>query len=342
MSDYYAHHRKVTARKRRRRAVIAVLVVLLLLLLAAAGAFLFLHPERAPAPLADLVRHVAPTAAPTAPPAAPTAEPTAEPATVGYTPRHLLPAVDSATWDFNVPVTQTIDFDYLNTDARMVAVPELGTVDLSFFDTVTFVGDSLTSGLGLQSYAALPNAHYAAYIGAGPQTILNNTQVQNAVTHVKEGALDAIVASAPDYVYLMFGTNSLVSRGNEAGFIAYYEAMIDKLREVLNPGVIYYVQAIPGVQEDVVRSKPGLDNARIQTVNNMLANMALRKGCYFINTQEPLCYADGSAIDEYSAGDGIHFKPVGYHAWRDYLATHTVWNRRSLYVGISPYYIYGR
>ena len=35
---------------------------------------------------------------------------------------------------------------YLNTDSRMAALPALGTVERSHFDTVTFLGDSITEG----------------------------------------------------------------------------------------------------------------------------------------------------------------------------------------------------
>ena len=126
------------------------------------------------------------------------------------------------------------------------------------------------------------------------------------------------------------------------GTIAYYERLIDMLREQLNPGVTIYIQSIPGVQEDVVASKPGLDNTRIATVNDLLANMALRKGCYYINIREALTNpADGSQIDDYATKDGVHFNAAGYHAWAEYLATHTVWNRRSVYSGENPYYTYG-
>ena len=52
--------------------------------------------------------------------------------------------------------------------------------------------------------------------------------------------------------------------------------MIDMFHESL-PSVPIYVQSIPGVQEWVKDSKPGLQNDRIKLVNNLLANMALRK-----------------------------------------------------------------
>ena len=217
----------------------------------------------------------------------------------------------------------------------------LGTVTSSYFDTVTFAGDSIASGLGIYD-TGYKNAHYATYVSAGVQTFVNNVSVKNAVTGATETPMETIVASQPDYLYILVGTNNLVVQGSEESFIAYYERLIDMLREQLNPGVAFYIQSIPGVQEDVVQSKPGLDNARIATANDLLANMALRKGCYFVNVREVLANpADGSQYDDYATKDGVHFNAAGYQAWADYLATHTVWNRRSQYLGQNPYYIYG-
>lgn len=333
MADFYTYRNKVAGRRRKRRLMI-VLIVVLALLLAVVGWFSFRPAEKKPALQADPISQAEPTATPT-----PTPTPTAEPAAAE--PRRILPAVDTAVWDTSAPVAQTIDDGYFNTDHRMVAVPMLGTVTKDYFNTVTFVGDSIASGLGIYA-TGYQNAKYATYVSAGVDTFVNNVKVKNAVTKEQETPIEAIVATQPDYVYLLVGTNNLVRQGGEENFIAYYERLIDILRENLNPGVIYYIQSIPAVQETVVSSKPGLDNARIATVNDMLANMALRKGCYFVNVGETLNnLADGSQKDEYETADGVHFNPSGYRAWAEYLATHTMWNRRSMYAGQNPYYIYG-
>lgn len=331
MSDFYTYRREVTGKRRRRQAAVILLAALALFALGFGlyrlGAGGGGEAQATPSPT--------PSSTPE-----PTPEGTPEPA-VGADPQRILPAVENAAWDTAVPVEATIDLEYLNTDSRMIALPELGTAAGSYFDTVTFVGDSITSGMGIYA-TGLPNAHFCAYIGAGPNSIVNNVSMKNAVTGVTETPLEAIAASQPDYVYLMFGTNSMVSQGNEESFIAYYGRMIDMLRELLNPGVVYYIQAIPGVQEWVRDSKPGLDNARIETVNNMLANLALQKDCYFINVTEVLNQADGSQVDEYQTKDGIHFQPSGYRAWAEYLATHTAWNARTVYNGQNPYKIFGK
>ena len=318
MADFYTYRSEV-AGKRRKRKLFLALIVLLALLCAGAG-FYWFRDNGTPAPQEADSAAAQPTAtaeSTMAPTAAPTQQPIAEP-------QRLVQSVDTAVWDKSESVAQTIDTEFLNTDHRMVAVPMLGTVTKDYFNTVTFAGDSIASGLGIY------------------ETFVNNVSVKNAVTGATETPMETIAASQPDYLYILVGTNNLVVQGSEDSFIAYYERLIDMLREQLNPGVILYIQAIPGVQETVAASKPGLDNQRIATVNDLLANMALRKGCYYVNIREALTNtADGSQIDDYATKDGVHFNAAGYHAWAEYLATHTVWNRRSVYSGENPYYIYG-
>lgn len=334
MADFYTYRNEFSRRCRKRRVVLVLLVILALICAAVGWYWQQKDAEPQPAPQVEAT----PTAATATPEVAVTPEPT--PAT-GKAPERIVQAVDTAVWDTSTPVAQTIDTEYLNTDHRMIGVPMLGTVTNDYFNTVTFVGDSIASGLGIYQ-TGLPNAKYATYTSAGVNSFVNNVTMKNAVTGVQETPMEAIVATQPDYVYILVGTNNLVTQGGEESFLAYYERLIDMLREQLNPGVIFYIQAIPGVQETVVQSKPGLDNARIATVNDLLANLALRKGCYFVNIREVLTNpADGSQIDDYQVTDGVHFNAAGYRVWAEYLATHTVWNRRSQYSGQNPYYIYG-
>lgn len=340
MADYYYYRRKIESQRRRRKAVVALLVVLALLC-AAAGYFWFRkHQPETPAatPESASVQTVA-TVPPTAPPVTATPESATPESAQPYAPQRLLPAVDSASWDTCQAVTQTIDFEYLNTDAKMVALPQSGRVTREHFNNATFLGDSITEGMAVYA-TGFTNAHVRGYRSAGPQVIVNNSVVTDKARNVDEAALDAVVATQPDFLYVLFGTNALVNQGNEDSFIAYYDKMIEILQQNL-PGVAIYIQSIPGVQETVVQTKPGLDNARIQTINNMLANIALTRGCYFVNIQEALTYPDGSQIDEYQTSDGIHMGPAGYTAWTEYLQTHTAWDRRNQYEGTNPYYILG-
>ena len=141
MADYYHYRQKIEKQRRRRNAVVALMVVLIILCAAAGFFWMSRHNQQANTPQAEPAMPTAETAA-TATPEQP--EPTAQ--TPGN-PQRLLPAVDNAAWDTATPVEQTIDLEYLNTDSRMAALPALGTVERSHFDTVTFLGDSITEGM---------------------------------------------------------------------------------------------------------------------------------------------------------------------------------------------------
>ena len=188
MADFYTYRNEVTG-KRRRRKIFLALIVVLALLCAAVGLFWFGRGETAAAPAATPAPTQEPTAAPTETPA-PAQETAAEP-------QRILPNVDTAAWDKSEAVPATIDTEYLNTDHRMVAVPMLGTVTNSYFDTVTFAGDSIASGLGIYD-TGYHNAHYATYVSAGVQTFVNNVSVKNAVTGATETPIEPIAASHPD------------------------------------------------------------------------------------------------------------------------------------------------
>lgn len=270
------------------------------------------------------------------------------PVSQGPSPSILAPlpmqqAVDAGdmSWNSMGPVEQTVNFEIVNPDYRMIALPENGVVNTSFFDTATFLGDSLTQGLALYS-TGLPNAHYCAYKGTGPSAIVDGATLANHKLE-NEVALDALVASQPDNVFVLLGTNTLVnaSENAENSFLAYYRRMIEMMQERLDPRVRIYIQAIPPTRPEVANSKPGLANDRIRRINNQLAAISLEMGCYFIDLQETLADADGNLNAEYAAADGIHMNSTGYQAWVDYLCRHTVYDKRSPYLYGSPYYIEG-
>lgn len=325
MSKFIMGAYEIASRRRRRRAQLRVCLAALVAvgLVGTAGALL---QYKAPLPTTEAPAQSSSQSAGSAP----QSEPQLTPVPEGET-------VDKSAWNTGTPVAQTLDANHYSPDWRMNALPATPAVDLSYFNTATFVGDSLTQGLELYS-TGLPNAHYCAYKSIGPNAIVNKMTLTRA-NGAQEVALDALVASQPDYVYMLLGTNSLVSQGNDDSFIAYYSAMIDMFQEALPEGVIYYVQAIPAVAADVVKTKPGLNNARIQQINCRLAQLAMEKGCYFIDLQEALTGPDGNQIAEYAAKDGIHYNPDGYQAWVNYLCTHTAYNKRNPYVGGNPYYI---
>ncbi len=221
-------------------------------------------------------------------------------------------------------------------DFRLAGLGESGEVVTSYFDSVTFLGDSITQGLYLYT-TGLPNANYCAYKSITPASVVNGTTVTN-VNGDSEIALDALVESAPDRVYILLGMNALTSNSDYTSFLAYYSEMIDMIQERL-PGILIYVQSVTPVRPSVSATSPGLYSARLMMVNDELAALALSKGCEFLNLWEVLADENGDFKEEYAAADGIHMNATGYAAWVEYLCTHTLYTPGVSYVAGTSYYI---
>ena len=160
MADFYTYRNEVAGRRRKRRLFL-ILIVVLAALCIGVGYFWFTR-QSAPAQTSP-AESATPEQAASA--AVPTEAPSAAPADIAE-PQRILPGVDTAAWDKSEAVAATIDTEYRNTDHRMVAVPMLGTVTNDYFNTVTFAGDSIASGLGIYD-TGYHNAHYATYVSAG-------------------------------------------------------------------------------------------------------------------------------------------------------------------------------
>lgn len=235
---------------------------------------------------------------------------------------------DDSMWNFVGPVKQTIDqMAIIAPDYRMIALPANGRVDMSYFDTATFVGDSLTQGLQLYKQQGIPNAHYCAYRGIGPKQIYDGS-IQRREDGGEEIPMDALRDSAPKNIYLLLGANPMVSTDDET-IVAYYREMIQHMKTHLDPSIGYYIQSLTPVRPD---NTPGFEMERIQNLNNLLAKMAREESVYFIDLTEPLAGDDGFLREEYASSDGYHLSPDGYSVWVEYLVTHTAYSPENPYL----------
>ena len=208
-------------------------------------------------------------------------------------------------------------------DFRLASMPETQSdpVELSYFDTAVFLGDSLTQGMQIYD-TGLPNAHYCAYRGVGPNAVVNGTTCTR-VDGVQEIPLEALVSYAPKSVYILLGTNVLTQDTDYSNFLNYYGLMLDRIHQLL-PEADIYVQSITPVRPEVSADPQhaGMYAERFIRVNNDLAALAVEKGCYFLDLWEVLADENGDLKAEYAQPDGYHLLPQGYTAWVSYLRTH--------------------
>lgn len=205
-------------------------------------------------------------------------------------------------------------------DFRLAAQPESPAVDRSYFADASFLGDSLTQGFQIYS-TGLPEAHFCAYKGVGPNAVVNGTTCKRA-DGVSEIPMDVLTAQQPRVLYILLGTNVLNRDGDYTSFLTYYRLMLDMIGQSL-PNTKVYVQSITPVRPEVRQTHPGLYKERLCQINDELAAIALEKNCTFLNLWEVLADENGDLRAEYAQPDGYHVKSEGYTVWVDYLATHT-------------------
>lgn len=221
-------------------------------------------------------------------------------------------------------------------DSAAIRQPASGEVELSYFSDAAFLGDSLTEGF-TEYGINLSGALVCGYVGIGPDTVVNCSTVK----HPERGPeiiLDVLATAQPRKLYILLGTNTLTTTGAEDRFLTYYAAMLDTLREKLGPDCIFYIQSIPPVRPAVQAEKPGLASDSLRAVNEQLAQLAVQKGCVYLDLWEALADADGNLNDRYDAPDGVHLSAGnGYTAWVNYLRTHAKYAADNEWVPGSAY-----
>ena len=205
-------------------------------------------------------------------------------------------------------------------DSSVIRQPGCGQVDLSYFSDAAFLGDSLTQGMQMYENG-LPNAHFCAYKGVGPNAVVNGTTCKRA-DGVAEIPMDVLAAQQPRALYILLGTNVLNRDDDYSSFLTYYRLMLDMVSQSL-PNTTLYVQSITPVRPEVREKHPGLYKERLCQINDELAAIALEKNCIFLNLWEVLADENGDLKAEYAQPDGYHIKPDGYSVWVEYLAAHT-------------------
>lgn len=296
MADYQEYRRRILHRRWRRMFITAALLILLVLLAAVGVLWKRLHREPAPnTAQGPTILQQELTGS--------------EWNTISYTPARRLSV-------------QTLDNGMTAMDFRLAAQPASPAVERSSFSDVSFLGDSLTQGMQLYD-TGLPNAHFCAYKGVGPNAVVNNTTCRRADGE-KEVPMETLASQQPRALYILLGTNVLTADSDYTSFLTYYRLMLDMITQAL-PGTPVYVQSITPVRPEVAAKKghEGLNRDRLCRINDELAAVALEKNCYFLNLWEVLADENGDLKAEYAQPDGYHLKPEGYTAWVDYLCSHT-------------------
>ncbi|MEG2500934.1 MAG: GDSL-type esterase/lipase family protein [Oscillospiraceae bacterium] len=251
-----------------------------------------------------------------------------------------LPEVDKVlgvqTWDTIFPVEKTINNMGIVPNSKLLALPQNGKVNLDYFRSAMFIGDSLTQGFGIYPDALRDVSMVCAYKGIGPKSIVTNAVAKN-IHDKKVPPLDEIFSYPVENiksVYLLFGTNVLENQGDDA-IMKYYQDMINILKPHFLDNTEFYIQGIPPVTQDTETKRPKFNKEHIYLLNNAIALMAQNNGMHYIDTHEALADDNGYLPLEIAGSDGIHMSTgKGYIPWVDYLASHTAYTPNNI-----PFYV---
>lgn len=198
-------------------------------------------------------------------------------------------------------------------------------IEEGYFDDAVIIGNSLT--VGLQRSGQLDTKYYAN-IGLTVDQFFKKecVPVRTSLGTTSYVTPAEAMVTYDDFrkVYLMFGTNEL--GWAKSYFISRYETVIDTILTI-RPDAIIYVQEILPINEEVYATSPEknqyVTNTRITEFNRAIAEMAQRKGVFYLTPSKDIC-TEGGTLDAAATSDGIHLMGSYLTKWKDYLQTHTV------------------
>lgn len=178
-----------------------------------------------------------------------------------------------------------------------------------FGNNVAFIGDSRTQAFLM--YAGLKDVQDYTNIGLMVDTALTKKFITND-NGEKITILEDLATKNIDTIYIMLGINELGWIYNDI-FIKEYENLIDKILEV-RPNCEIIVQSIIPVTKTKSEGDSIYNNDKITEYNNLIKDMAKRKGIKYIDLCPVLADKSGNLPEEAST-DGIHLNKKYCQKW---------------------------
>lgn len=206
-------------------------------------------------------------------------------------------------------------------------VPACESVDLSYFDNVVFVGDSVSVTLQwyCQANGALGGAQFLCSGSLSATNALwpvSSQSVHPSYNGRKLPVEDGVAECGADIVYIMLGVNN-VSFGVDRA-VSDMLAMIDNIL-ARSPDVQIIIQSVtPMTATSAIRSNV-LNNEVIARYNRAMYDICLERGWYYLDVAEAFADGDGFLSRAYCSDPdnmGIHLTSSAAAVWVEYLKTH--------------------
>lgn len=202
-------------------------------------------------------------------------------------------------------------------NAKCIVKEQATAVDDSYFSDAVFIGDSRVEGFHMQS--GITQGTFLTGIGMNSSDISETAYITTSSGNVT--VFQALKNNSFKKMYIMLGTNDLGYPDFEE-FRKNYTSCLAELRKLM-PDAIFYVSAVPYVEEAKVQTGDYVNNKNIDTVNQIILDICSANNYYYLNPNEVLSDGNGSLITD-ATSDGIHMYPEYCAKWLDYLRTHYV------------------
>ncbi|MEG1633049.1 MAG: GDSL-type esterase/lipase family protein [Oscillospiraceae bacterium] len=191
-----------------------------------------------------------------------------------------------------------------------------------YIDKLTFLGDSTTHGLA--AYGVLSGREDTTQVwtpASGTLTLSNQSFATIVYPETKDEItiVEAVKRKLPEYLVITLGVNG-VSFMDETYFTDEYTKLVKSVQEA-SPDTKIILNSIYPVENDYENIEY-INNTNITAANGWIRKIAEATGVKFTNSAPVLTAADGSLVEDYGNGDGIHLNATGYMKVLEYLRTH--------------------
>lgn len=221
-----------------------------------------------------------------------------------------------------------------NTSAVLKESADMGQ---AYIDSIIFLGDSTTYHMINRGVLKDGKNTMQVWSGAdeesGKPTASGTLTLDSKITstHIyypKTGEAltiaEAIAKEKPQYLVITLGVNGISfvkDMSNPKSFVASYGKLIDAVKAA-SPQTKIMLQSIFPVTAAYDQKNNGITNERIDTANTWIMQLAAEKGCGYLDTASVLKNQNGTMIEIYDAGDGVHMTADAYKAVVQYIRTH--------------------
>ena len=184
-----------------------------------------------------------------------------------------------------------------------------------FFADAAFVGNSLIEGMRL--YSGLTDCDYYSATSLSVMAI-NTTRCIKLENGGSGTIFQGLAQHQYGKIYILFGINEIGY--DTASFIKAYGGMLDKIQEI-QPDATIYIMSLTPVSKAKSDNSSTFNMTRVNAFNAALADLAVEKGCQYLDVCSALAGEDGY-LPASCTSDGIHFTAGVYQTWVTYLRNH--------------------